>query len=57
MAAHAVEITMTEDMIEAMMIGTITADRTGMLTKIQSFKLLKDKSALLVQLQHKAAQF
>lgn len=28
MAAHAVEITMTEDMIEAMMIGTITADRT-----------------------------
>lgn len=29
MAAHAVEITMTEDMIEAMMIGTIIADRTG----------------------------
>ena len=57
MAAHAVEITMTEDMIEAMMIGTITADRTGMLTKIHSFKLLKDKSALLVQLQHKAAWF
>ena len=28
MAAHAVEITMTEDMIEAMMIGTIPADRT-----------------------------
>lgn len=28
MAAHVVEITMTEDMIEAMMIGTITADRT-----------------------------
>ena len=28
MAAHAVEITMTEDMIEAMMIGTITAGRT-----------------------------
>lgn len=28
MAAHAVEITMTEDMIEAMMIGTITVDRT-----------------------------
>nr|CAI9704137.1 unnamed protein product [Rangifer tarandus platyrhynchus] len=28
MAAHAVKITMTEDVIEAMMIGTITADRT-----------------------------
>lgn len=28
MVAHVVEITMTEDMIEAMMIGTITADRT-----------------------------
>lgn len=28
MAAHAVEITMIEDMIEAMMTGTITADHT-----------------------------
>lgn len=28
MAAHAVGITMTEDMIEAMMIETTTADRT-----------------------------
>ena len=28
MAAHAVEITMTEDMIKAVMIGTVTADPT-----------------------------
>lgn len=28
MAAHAVEITMIEDMTEAMMTGTITADHT-----------------------------
>jgi len=31
-AAHAVGITMTEDMIEAMMIETTTADHTGKLT-------------------------
>lgn len=36
MAAHAVGITMTEDMIEAMMIGTIIVDHTGKLTIIQN---------------------
>lgn len=38
-AAHGVVITMTEDMIEAMMIGTTIADHTGKLTI--SFKILK----------------
>lgn len=38
MAARAVGITMTEDMIEAMMIGTTTVDHIGKLTNMK-FKL------------------
>lgn len=37
-AAHAVGITMTEDMIEAMMIETTTADHTGKLTIVRDSK-------------------
>lgn len=41
MAAHAVEITTTGDMIEAMMIGTITAGHTGKLSIILSLSCQK----------------
>lgn len=39
MAAHAVGITTTEDMIEAMMIGTIIADHTGELIIVRNPEL------------------
>lgn len=35
MAAHAVVITMTEDTIEAMMIGTTIADHTGEVVEVE----------------------
>lgn len=41
MAAHAVEITTTGDMIEATMIGTITAGHTGKLSIILSLSCQK----------------
>lgn len=40
-AAHAVGITMTEDMIEAMMIETTIVDHTGKLTIIQDLSCQK----------------
>lgn len=40
-AAHAVVITMTEDTIEAMMIGTTIADHTGKLTITSVFSSQK----------------
>lgn len=39
-AAHAVVIIMTEDMIEVMTIGTTIADHTGKLIVIRSCKMV-----------------